>query len=78
MKNTFHFFGDSFTQGHALRKSLSIWPRLVAKGLDFEYKNHAQGGASPFFIIHQLIKGLTNIKEGDKMYIAPENRVRIW
>ena len=69
MKRTLHFFGDSFTQGHALRKSSSIWPRLVAKGLDLKYKNYAQGGASPFFIIHQLIRALTNIKEGDKVIV---------
>jgi len=65
MKRTVHFFGDSFTEGHALKKSTSIWPRLIAKGLDSKYKNYAQGGASPLFIIHQLVKGLSKIKQGD-------------
>jgi hypothetical protein len=66
---TLHFFGDSFTQGHALRKSPGIWPRLLAKGLGYKYKNHAQGGASPLFIIHQLIKGLIQIEEGDQVIV---------
>jgi len=69
MENTVHFFGDSFTQGHALKKSPSIWPRLIAKGLDLKYKNYAQGGASPLFILHQLIKGLSRINEGDKVIV---------
>lgn len=69
MKSTAHFFGDSFTSGHTLYKSSSIWPRLIAKGLDLKYKNYAQGGASPVFILHQFIKALPNIKEGDKVFL---------
>ena len=64
-----HFFGDSFTQGHALCNSPSIWPKLIAKGLDLEYKNYAVGGASNLLIIRQLIKSLPDIKEGDKVFI---------
>ena len=69
MKSTAHFFGDSFTGGHTLYKNSSIWPRLIAKGLDLKYKNYAQGGASPQFIINQVIKALPNIKEGDKVFL---------
>ena len=69
MKSTAHFFGDSFTCGHTLYKNSSIWPRLIAKGLDLKYKNYAQGGASPQFIINQVIKALPNIKEGDKVFL---------
>ena len=69
MKKTIHFFGDSFTEGHTLRKSPGIWPKLVAKGLDLNYKNYAEGGASPLFIIHQIIRELTNINSGDTVVV---------
>ena len=69
MKRTVHFFGDSFTEGHALSKSPGIWPKLVAKGLDLNYKNYAEGAASPLFIIHQIIRELTNINSGDTVIV---------
>lgn len=69
MKPTVHFFGDSFTHGHALSKSPSIWPKLISKGLDHKYKNYAQGASTPLFIIHQLIKGLTSVKKGDTVIV---------
>ena len=66
---TLHFFGDSFTQGHALNKSPGIWPRLLSKGLGYKYKNYAQGASTPLFIIHQLIKSLTSVKKGDTVIV---------
>ena len=77
MKRTLHFFGDSFTQGHALRKSSSIWPRLVAKGLDLKYKNYAQGGASPFFIVKNLVDTFCifhNFNERNSSHTRKHNR----
>ena len=65
MKSTIHFFGDSFTEGYSLKKTDYIWPKLISKGLGYKYKNYALGGASCLFIIHQLIKGLSEVKSGD-------------
>ena len=69
MKSTIHFFGDSFTEGHSLSNFPGIWPRLLSKGLGYKYKNYALGGASSLFIIHQLIKGLSEVKSGDKAIV---------
>lgn len=69
MKSTIHFFGDSFTEGHSLSTLPGIWPKLLCKGLGYKYKNYALGGASSLFIIHQLIKGLSEVKSGDKAIV---------
>jgi len=41
MKNSIHFFGDSFTEGHALHRREYVWPILVCKALkNYKCKNH--------------------------------------
>lgn len=66
MKNTIHFFGDSFTEGHALHRTKYVWPILVCEALeDYECKNYGEGSASPLTILKNVINQLTNIKPGD-------------
>jgi hypothetical protein len=70
VKPTVHFFGDSFTEGVQLKNTPYIWPKLITAALkDYDYKNYAQGGASPQFIVNQVIKNLTGIKSGDKVFL---------
>ena len=69
-KKTVHFFGDSFTEGLSLRYTSCIWPKLIIEALkEYSYKNYAEGGASPQFIVNQVIKALPNIKSGDKVFL---------
>jgi len=71
MKNSIHFFGDSYTEGHALKKTPYIWPRLVCKALgDYNYNNYAEGAASPSFILNQLIVNLKSIKKNDIVIVV--------
>lgn len=70
MKNTIHFFGDSFTEGYTLQKTKFIWPKVISRALpNYSYKNYGEGGASPLFILRQIIKNLHNIKSGDKVFL---------
>lgn len=66
MKNSIHFFGDSFTEGHALHRTKYVWPVLVCEALEtYECKNHGEGSASPLTILKNIINQLVNIKPGD-------------
>lgn len=71
MKNTIHFFGDSFTEGHALARTNYIWPKLVLKAMfeQFTYRNYGQGGASPIIILKSIIEHLKTIKPGDIVFL---------
>jgi hypothetical protein len=68
--NTLYFFGDSYTEGHALQKTEYIWPKLIQKSLKgYKYKNVGYGGASPVVILKQVLKELQNIKAGDIVFL---------
>ena len=71
MKNIIHFFGDSFTEGHALARTDYIWPKLVHKAMleKFIYRNYGQGGASPLIILKLIIEHLKVIKPGDIVFL---------
>jgi len=71
MKSTLHFFGDSFTEGHALARTNYIWPKLIQKAMfeQFNYRNYGQGGASPLIILKLIIEHLITIKPGDIVFL---------
>ena len=70
VKQNVYFFGDSYTEGLPLKNTPYIWPKLITEALkEYSYKNYAQGGASPQFIVNQVIKALPNIKSGDKVFL---------
>lgn len=69
VKQNVHFFGDSHTEGLPLKNTPHVWPKLIAEALkDYNYKNYAQGGASPQFMVNQVIKALPNVKSGDEAF----------
>jgi hypothetical protein len=81
MKNTIHFFGDSFTEGYTLRATEHIWTKIIHEALpEYNYINYAWGGASPTFIIKQFIDSLTKVKKGDKAILLETipNRIEIY
>jgi len=81
MKKTIHFFGDSFTFGHTLNHTNHIWPKIIHKSLKgYEYKNYAIPGASPLFIIKQIIDNISNIKKNDIVFLLETipNRIEVY
>ena len=66
MKNSLFFFGDSFTEGHKLKNTNMIWPKLIHSCFpEYDYINVGKGGASQLFVINQIISNLHRIKEDD-------------
>ena len=77
MKNSLYFFGDSFTEGHKLKDTDKIWPRLIHTLFpEHNYINTGKGGASQLFIIKEIISNLPNIKKGDKVFVLETDPVR--
>mgnify|MGYP003154716228 FL=1 len=77
MKKSLHFFGDSFTEGHFLKKTNQVWPKLIHTAFpNFNYSNLGSGGASNIFILKQVITNLSQINKGDIVTIFETSPIR--
>lgn len=77
MINSLFFFGDSFTEGHTLKDSDKIWPKLIHSCFpEYGYTNVGKGGASQLFVINQIISNLHKIKQGDIVFVLETDPVR--
>lgn len=78
MKNRLFFFGDSFTEGHRLADTDVIWPRHIHTLYpNHDYVNVAKGGASPLFILRQILSNLHRIKKNDTVFLLETDPTRI-
>lgn len=77
MKNSIYFFGDSFTEGHKLKDTDKIWPKLIHSCLpEHKYVNKGKGGASQLFVLWQIISSLDKIKKGDIVFVLETDAIR--
>jgi|TARA_R100000081_G_C4784227_1_gene153473 hypothetical protein len=77
MKNSLYFFGDSFTEGHKLKDTDRIWPKLIHSLYpEYDYINTGKGGASQLFILKEIISNLSKIKQGDKVFVLETDPIR--
>ena len=77
MINSLYFFGDSFTEGHKLKDTDKIWPKLIHLCFpEYGYINVGKGGASQLFIINQIITNLYRIKKDDIVFVLETDPIR--
>tara|TARA_B100001778_G_C18600050_1_gene636809 strand:- start:2243 stop:2866 length:624 start_codon:yes stop_codon:yes gene_type:complete len=77
MKNSIYFFGDSFTEGHKLKGTDKIWPKLIHSCFpEYDYINEGKGGVSQLFVINQIITNLYRIKKDDIVFVLETDPIR--